>query len=132
MKNLDYLGMKYGQEIPESKDSETLITKALGVLQENGPFAMFLFLNEMKNKEKTKRPAIKCYSSLVRLLNEKEIKNFFGSAPPDNPSLEELSKWLIGVSKDIDKLSFLKKNLEQTLIYARYYSKALPGQERKG
>jgi len=131
MENLDYLSMEYGQKIPENKDSETLITKALGVLQESGPYAVFLYLEEKRNKDSTKDIGNKCYNSLVRLLNESEIKNFFGSAPPD-PSLEEMSKWLIVVSKDIDKLSFLKKILEQTLIYARYYSKALPQQEGKG
>lgn len=131
MKNLDYLCMEYGQKIPRDKDSETLITKVLGVLQENGPYAMFLYLEEKRNKESTRETGNNCYNSLVGLLNEKEIKDFFGSAPPDNSKLEQISKWLIEVSKDIDRLFFLKKILEQTLVYARYYSKALPKQEGK-
>lgn len=125
MENLDYLCMEYGQKIPEDKDSETFITKALGVLQENGPYAMFLFLEEGKNKDKTKGIAGRCYDSLTGIVKNGEIEGFFGSAPSGQP-LEKISKWLIGVSKDIDKLFFLKKILEQTLVYARYYSKALP------
>lgn len=127
--NLDYLCMEHGQKIPESKDDEAFITKALGVLQENGPYAMFLFLEEKKNKEKA---ANKCYYTFMELIKENEINNFFGSAPQNNASLKDMSNWLIEVSKEIDKLFFLKKILEQTLIYARYYAKALPKSEEKG
>ena len=131
MENLDYLCMKYGQTIPENKESETLITKILGVLQENGPYAMFLFLEEKKNKDSTKSVANKCHQAIVNLINEDEIKNFFASVPSKNPSLKDMSDWLIEVSKDIDMLFFLKKILEQTLLYARYYSKALQKSEAK-
>lgn len=126
MDNLDYLCMEYGQKVPEKKEDESLITKALGVLQENGPYAMFLFLREKKNKNTTKEFAGKCLNSLIGLLNDNEIKGFFGSAPSNKQPPEKISEWLIGISKDIDKLFFLKKILEQTLVYARYYSKALP------
>lgn len=126
MENLDYLCMEYGQKIPESKENETLITKTIGVLQENGPFAMFLFLKDRRNRNRTKVIAGRCYDSLMELLNERELKRFFGSTPHKRQALEEISKWLIDVSKDTDKLFLLKKILEQSLVYARYYSKALP------
>ncbi|KXS44912.1 MAG: hypothetical protein AWU58_1109 [Methanohalophilus sp. T328-1] len=127
MQNLDYLCMKYGQNILESanikKDDENVITKALGVLQENGPYALFLYLEEKKKKDSD--IASNIYSSFIKLIKEDELKPFM--APPQgDKSIKELTDWLIEISKDIDKLFLFKKIMEQTLLYARYYAKALP------
>jgi len=125
MQNLDYLCMKYGQDIPKTKDDETLITKALGVLQENGPYALFLYLEKKKKKDSTTDIASNTCKSLLKLIGEKELKPFM-NPPQGNISIKTLTDWLIGVSKDIDKLFLFKKIIEQTLLYARYYAKALP------
>ncbi|MBE0525042.1 MAG: hypothetical protein IBX40_12050 [Methanosarcinales archaeon] len=123
MQNLDYLCMKYGQDIPKAKGDENLITKARGVLQENGPYALFLFLEE--NKKKDSDIASNTCKSLLKLINEKELKPFM-NLPQEDKSMKELTDCLIEVSKDIDKLFLFKKIMEQTLLYARYYAKALP------
>lgn len=121
--------MKHGQTIPKSKEDENLVTKTMGVLQENGPYAMFLFLEDKKKKDSTF--VNKCNGAFVELITENEIGNFIGS-PPKNASLQNMTEWLIEVSTDIDKLIFIKNIMEKTLLYARYYAKALskPGEER--
>lgn len=73
--------MEHGQKIPGNKDDEGFITKTLGVLQEDGPYAMFLFLKEGENKSRTKEIAGGCSKSLIDLLNNNEIKGALGISP---------------------------------------------------
>ena len=75
MINLDYLCMKYGHEIAECEgkktDKENLVTKALGVLQENGPYAMFLYLEGQK---KTKEDIVNaCKNRMIELFRKHKI-----------------------------------------------------------
>jgi hypothetical protein len=77
MLNLDYLCVKYGQQMPRDKSSENTIRTALGVLKEDGVYAMFLWL-ETKNKGIREK--------LTPLLNESGVKNFLlnsGNFPND-------------------------------------------------
>jgi len=69
MLNLDYKCMEYGQKIGKQGD-ENILRKSLGVLQEDGVYAMFLWIED-KDKEKNIR------NILTKLLNEQEIKNSF-------------------------------------------------------
>jgi len=115
MINLDYLCIKYGQQMAKGKDSENTIRKALGVLQEDGVYAMFLWL-ETKNKE--------IRTKITPLLKEDIIKKYLlnGSQifPEDFMGFCEKLK---DIAKDIDKLLFMKKILERTLIYSLYHAK---------
>ena len=120
MINLDYYCMKYGQKICDSSDEkksdkENLVTKALGVLQENGVYAMFLYL-ETKNKKKI---AASCRDKIKEMLKEKDIGIYTGS-PAENEFY-----WIQDIAKDLDKLLFVKQLCQQTLTYARYHIKAL-------
>lgn len=65
MINLDYLCTKIGQEIGENSN-EAPLRKALGILQEDGVYAMFLWLEKEDNNVRKK---------LNDLLNKEEIKN---------------------------------------------------------
>jgi len=127
MLNLDYICMKYGQEISKIHDSnlennlrkalENNLRKALGVLQEDGVYAMFLWLED-KDKEIRKK--------INDLLKHDEIKKYFFDNSATEKSLldfSEFSKELQNVSQDIDKLFFMKKILERTLTYALYHVK---------
>jgi len=126
MLNLDYECMKYAQNIMNSidksddkkgKELENNLKKALGVLQEDGVYAMFLWL-EGKDGGKNIREI------LIRLLNESEIRKHLLDNSSNFP--ENFSKFcekLGEVAQDIDKLLFVKKLLERTLIYALYHAK---------
>lgn len=106
MLNLDYKCMEYGQKISEISDSklENNLRKALGVLQEDGIYAMFLWLEE---KDKSKR----IRKELINHINEGEIKKYL-LKESENFNGEDFSKFcekLREVAKDIDKVLFMKK-----------------------
>ena len=125
MLNLDYECMKYAQEIINSidksdnkkvKELENNLRKALGVLQEDGVYAMFLWLENKEGKNIRK--------IFIRLLNESNIRKHLLTNSSNFP--EDFSKFcekLREIARDIDKLLFVKKLLERTLIYALYHAK---------
>lgn len=119
MINLDYICAKIGQNLVEEtkdiKTKERILRKALGVLQEDGVYAMFLWL-ENEDSEIRKK--------LNSLLNENKIKSKLLSDSTSFPDdFKVFCVQLQEVAKDIDKLLFLKKILERTLTYALYHAK---------
>jgi len=115
MLNLDYECMKYAQEISKISDSnlENNLRKALGVLQEDGVYAMFLWLKRKEGEN--------IRDNLIGLLNESEIRKHLLTNSSSFP--KDFSKFcekLGEIARDIDKLLFVKKLLERTLIYALY------------
>ncbi len=120
MLNLDYECMKYAQEVSKIKDSnlENNLRKALGVLQEDGVYAMFLWLED-KDKGKNIRKI------LIDLLNESEIRKHLlnDSYRFADEDFSKFCENLREVAQDIDKLLFMKNLLERTLIYALYHAK---------
>lgn len=112
--NLDYLAAKYAQALVEAlsakaKDLENSLTKTLGVLQENGVYACFLFsLAREKDASKVVIPQMR------ELLNALGVEN---STPDD-------LKYAQGLTEDLPRLLLAKEALEQMLIYARYGAKA--------
>jgi len=111
MTNLDYICVGVGQKLAEI--DENILRKALGIIREDGVYAMFLWL---ENNDKNVRK---------KLLQDKDFKiQLVGGSqisPDDdfNKFIEELKK----VTQDIDRLFFLKKILERTLTYGLYHSK---------
>ena len=134
MLNLDYKCMEYAQKIIDSidksdkkkiKELENNLRKALGVLQEDGVYAMFLWLE--KNASNVRK-------ELVKFLNDEDeedkdrnkIKIRKYLLNDDKKFREEFDKFcedLQKVATDIDKLLFMKKLLERTLTYALYHAK---------
>jgi hypothetical protein len=122
-KNLDRLAAKYAQEViknskDEDIDIENTVTKALGVLQENGVYACFLYLMA-KEDEKREKVVV---NNMLGLLDELN----FGWGKPNNPSdNKEVLEYIINkVMVDLERLLLAKETLEQMLIYARYGAKA--------
>ncbi|MGQ9848182.1 MAG: hypothetical protein ACUVQP_11885 [Bacteroidales bacterium] len=114
MINLDYLCVKSGQEVGEEVD-KSILQKALGVLREDGVYAMFLWLEDKDKKVRTK---------LISLLNGDNIrKHLFNDSSEFAEVFNDFCNKLTEVAKDIDKLLFLKKILERTLTYALYHAK---------
>jgi len=120
--NLDRLAAKHAQAIISSttgrkaSDVDNTITKALGVLQENGIYACFLYLLA---KEKENGGVV--VEEMLSLLNE---LGFGWGKPDDNSAEKVLSHISDNVTLDLERLLLAKENLEQMLIYARYGAKA--------
>ena len=120
-------------------DLENLVTKALGVLQSQGVYAMALFLfsrsgdktvkNEMTAEE---RCAVEIISRLYSLRNPSEtLKNFNPSdfeseiKPNEvNSKKKELLKEFADISNDLDTLLLVRDLYEKILVYARFHAKA--------
>jgi hypothetical protein len=119
--NLDYLAAKYAQTIiqktkdKKASDIENTITKALGVLQEDGVYACFLYLlaREKENGAVVVDEMLNLLSSLP-----------FSWQTPTNNSNEILRFINEQVTKDLERLLLAREVLEQMLIYARYGAKA--------
>ena len=117
--NLDYLAAKYAQTIIQKtqdkkpSDVENTMTKALGVLQEDGVYACFLYLLA---REKENGAVV--VDEMLNLLSDLP----FGW---QRPTAEEILRFISEqVTKDLDRLLLAREVLEQMLIYARYGAKA--------
>ncbi len=125
--NLDRLAAKYAQKIihrtenKKASDVDNTVTKALGVLQENGVYACFLYLLA---KEKENGTVV-----VEEMLNLLEGLGFGCGKPGDN-RVEQILQYITDkVSGDpervgLERLLLAKETLEQMLIYARYGAKA--------
>lgn len=113
--NLDYLAARHAQQLVQAahkdnakaREVENSVTKALGVLQENGVYACFLYLLAI---EKT------IIEAMLALLDELGIQNTANA-----PVLDHIAT---NVTRDLHRLLLAKEALEQMLIYARYGAKA--------
>lgn len=98
---------------------EHLATKALGVLQEQGVYAMMLFLFSRTGDEYKVAP-------LIRAQLYKALKNIpaFEGAPSDDKPENVFKFYTDKVLINLDTLLLVRDLYEQTLIYARYAAKA--------
>jgi hypothetical protein len=109
-----------------AKAVENLVTKTLGVLQEQGVYACMLFLFSRRGDEK--KIAEKMRPSLYQLLGE--LPAFKDQAPSATDDIKAVLHdfYAKKVCQNLDTLLLVKELYEQTLIYARYTAKA-KGQE---
>ncbi|MCW6034765.1 hypothetical protein K4A83_00540 [Spirulina subsalsa FACHB-351] len=120
--NLDRLAAKHAQSIitntqsQKASDIENTVTKTLGVLQENGVYACFLYLLA-KEKENGKVVV----SEILNLLQD---LNFGWNKPHDLSPDAVLKHITNNVTQNLERLLLTKETLEQMLIYARYGAKA--------
>jgi len=130
--NLDQLCAEYGYRLAEkvskadgfnAKKGEILITKALGVLQEQGLYAFVLFCESRADGEKAGAERIENLAK--ELLKESNLIN-------DGDFLNELRKDN-GLLTRLDDLMLAIQVLEKSLIYARFHAKAMKeaGEEGK-
>ncbi len=120
-KNLDYLAAKHAQELvkntpADAKEIEKIITTTLGVLQENGVYACFLYL--LAN-QKEKGPQV--IAKMLALLQALQ----FPAPPKANASNQAVLQYVTEhITADLQDLLLAKEALEQMLIYVRYGAKA--------
>ena len=112
--NLDLACARTGQAIAEkpSKKLENLVTSALAVLEEQGVYALFLFL-----KTRGGDAAKTIEQKACELLRE---------TPRRAPLLSDNGNgdvFVQSMSKDLDKLLLARDLLRQALVYARYHAR---------
>ena len=132
--NLDQKAAHYAQEMVEgsvkvkdAKAAENLITKTLGVLQEQGVYAMMLFLFSRSSAEdklapKLRQPLYRLLQELPPFQNSEKLAGFADNT--EAKPQEVLPFYADHVCSNLDTLLLVKELYEQTLIYARYGAKA--------
>lgn len=113
--------------------TDTAVTKALGVLQEDGVYACFLYLlaKEKPTKEEKEKKQKSTGEEVVEsMLNLLEELGFSWNKPVKEDEKINLSPDIVlkhitdHVTQDLERLLLAKETLEQMLIYARYGAKA--------
>ncbi len=113
--NLDLACAKAGKTIAEkpSKELENLITSALAVLEEQGVYALFIFL--------------KTQGKNVGQTVGSKLHEFLRNIPKQNPLLsEDVNDIFTALQKmdgNLDSLLLSRDLLRQTLVYARYHAR---------
>lgn len=113
MQNLDVECAKLGRALAQlDRVDDKTLTDALSVLEEQGLYACFLFLNAQE------RNAGRKVSS--------ELARFLRNVPAESPLLGngDLFAALQTLAGDLDKLFFARDLLRQALVYGRYHAKA--------
>lgn len=114
---LDMECAKKGCEISDKSD-EAILRKSLGVLQEDGVYAFFLFL-KYKNEEGI-------INKLYDFLKQDNIlKDKFGGETDTLKAVREK------LADNLDQLFFVKELLERVIIYALYHSRSKDQNESK-
>jgi len=128
--NLDQLCAQYGYAMcravsdafkgkdgkPDKAKTENHITKSLGVLQEDGVYAFFLY--QASRGERERQGAEQLRDTAKEFLRKAGIQAFQNAGDPLAAVRDHLAN-------DLDQLLLAKRLLEQALIYARYHAKAL-------
>ncbi len=135
MESLDKICAEYGFKIAEEvngilrnpKETETLITKALAVLQEQGLYAFSLFcksrsIKESEGAKKIEELIAKMLKDRLKLIGSNDLlKEIREGNERDKP-----------LSERLDDLFLAIEVTEKTLIYARYHAKALKVSQGRG
>lgn len=128
--NLDRLCAKAGGGLARAasgafndpKKAETLLTKALGVVQEQGLYAFFLFLASRGGSAEAKA-AERVRDGSVELLREAGLVEK-GIRPVEMLASLRRDDGLLG---RLDDLILAVELISRTLTYARFHAKALKG-----
>lgn len=119
--NLDKISAEIGFDLAETfknKDDaeklETMVTKALGILIEDGLFAYTIWLESRGNRER--KYAAEILNKSLDLLKDERIKLVNDG---------KLRDAILKISESIQKTLLARQLLERMLVYARYRAKAL-------
>jgi hypothetical protein len=93
----------------KNADLENRLRNAMAILQEEGLYAFFLFL-QYRNKQNDLE---KAWKVLAELLKTFQIEQLTGAFAQDE-------KKVVAITANLDKLFFTRQILAQTLIYALY------------
>lgn len=108
-------------------DKKNVITKALGVLVENGIYAMTVFLLTCNNPEYGEY----VLRRLAGLLADKDVALLPEKQWLKKEGLLELLENMRVLTEDLPRLLLARKIMEGALTFARYHCKALSRMEGK-
>ncbi|MBQ7456495.1 MAG: hypothetical protein IJS54_02635 [Desulfovibrio sp.] len=122
--NLESICADYGFQMAEAdsldpKDKENVITKALGVLAENGFYALSVFLLSINQKTQAKYGE-KVEEILIDMLTSPSLA-LLTTKHRDIKALPDLRT----ITEDLPRLILARRVTEQALTFARYHCKAL-------
>lgn len=130
--NLDRLAAERAQSIINStkadhsaEDVDNLVTKALGVLQEDGVYACGLFLLS-RSQDKERKIAAVVTEEMLNLLSGLPF-GWRRPSPQDEKKTDKVLAYLSGTvagDPELERLLLAKDTLERMMIYARYGAKA--------
>jgi len=113
--NLDLACARAGKTIADqpSKELEKLITSALAVLEEQGVYALFLYLKAQGG-------------DIGKPVSEK-LHNFLRKTPQQSPLLSneknDIFASLQELGENLDNLLLARDLVRQSLVYARYHAR---------
>jgi CRISPR/Cas system CMR-associated protein Cmr5 small subunit len=124
MRNLDLDCMKSAQSVlsdidglseeakKAAKKYESIATKAMGVLANDGPYACFLFLGQGQYQD-----------------YKRKVKNALLNLAKDSLSMDisedNQDNGMTEIAENLDEYLLLKRVWERTLTYLRYHAKCL-------
>ncbi len=116
--NLDLACAKVGKTMAEmpSKELENLVTSALAVLEEQGMYALFLFLEAQTKKNKEISKGIRDELSKFLKVTPKQAPLLCSSSVDIFASLQQMAE-------DLDNLLLARDLVRQSLVYARYHAR---------
>ncbi len=119
--NLESICAEYGYTMAEVgkidvKDKENLITKALGVLAENGFYALNVFLLSCNQRDY----GAEIEKVLISMLSCKEL-SLLSTKRTGTEALQDLRD----ITTDLPRLILARRVTEQALTFARYHCKAM-------
>ena len=115
--NLDILCAEKGRELAHINGmEEKVLNEALAVLEEQGPYAMFLYIRARYKKVENAFTQTGC-ELLRRVFPQKSL--------PD-----DIFDAIKSLAKNLDDLLFARDLLRNTLAYARYHVKAGGNEEK--
>lgn len=133
--NLEPLCARYGMELVSPTDGkmagitertkltdrENVVTRALGVLVENGIYAMTVYLMTCNKSDY----GVCVLRQLARLLADREAALLPDKNWEHQEGLLELLKEMRGITEDLSRLLLARRLLEGALTFARYHCKSL-------
>jgi hypothetical protein len=115
MQSLDIQCAELGRELAEiSGIDEKVFNQALAVLEEQGPYAMFLYLNAR-------------HSGVADRINEKSLEFLRRIFPGRLDGMNDILDAVKTLAESLDDLLFARDLLRTVLSYARYQLKAKGG-----
>lgn len=109
---------------------ERLVTKALGVLQEQGVYALMIFLFSRTSDEAIMAPVIcnelyRTLASIPAFAGNDDLKKMIQQQADKKDAVKDSLEFYSGqVLNNLDQLLLVRDLYEQTMIYARYNAKA--------
>jgi hypothetical protein len=124
----------------KAEDADNLVTKALGVVQESGPFACCLYLlsrcGSTTNWQEVRAEAVVAGEVLITLLGLSDRASFAkvqkrwtaGSIQPNGGESNKkaiLDHMVAVTGVELERLFLIKEVWEQTLTYLRYIARSM-------